>query len=438
MCDTLVALSNVTKDSSVIFGKNSDREPNEPQVMIRIPSKVNQTINKRKCTYIEVNQKEVTNEVVLIKPDWMWGGEMGINSKGLVIGNEAVFLKEKLEQEALLGMDILRLALENCDNAASAVELIINLLEQYGQGGKAGYTANLRYHSSFIIADHVDAYLLESAGKHWAMKRIYDICTISNTLSLNNNFDSCSNGLIQNAIEKKWCKSEDDFNFKSCYEDKLYSFATQGDYRQRHTESFIKDNVGSFDVNGMMGILRNHCEMDKVKRFKAGSMKSVCMHGGGIVSSQTTGSMIAHLKDENITLWATGSSLPCVSLFKPYWFTTDSKMFFTENEQHIATEYWKQVEKLHRLMLNGEIDVLPNFISKRDSIEAKLLKMANEVKSDDDKIELMNYAKAAEQKLYKELADNLFNKQPKIKKINSNLYYNLYWKKQNKALNVKA
>lgn len=42
MCDTLVALSNMTKDNSVIFDKNSDREPNEPQIMIRIPGRVNE------------------------------------------------------------------------------------------------------------------------------------------------------------------------------------------------------------------------------------------------------------------------------------------------------------------------------------------------------------------------------------------------------------
>jgi dipeptidase len=434
MCDTLVALSNVTKDGSVIFGKNSDREPNEPQVMIRIPSKVNQTRDKLKCTYIEVNQKEATNEVILIKPHWIWGGEMGINSKGLVIGNEAVFLKEKLEQEALLGMDMLRLALECCDNAAYAVELIINLLERYGQGGKAGYTANLRYHSSFIIADHLEAYLLETAGKHWAMKKINDFCTISNALTIENNFDRCSNELIQNAMDKKWCKSEADFNYKSCYEDKLYSFATQGDYRQKYTEGFINNNAGSFDVNSMKSILRNHCDIDKVKHFKAGSMKSVCMHGGGIVSSQTTSSMIAHLKDENITLWGTETSLPCVSLYKPYWFTANSKMFFSENEQPIAVEHWKQVEKLHRLILNGEIEGLSNFINERDNIEAKLLKMANEVKSDDDKIELMNYAKVEEQKLYNGLLDNLSDKHQKSKKSNSNLYYNWYWKRQNNEL----
>lgn len=35
MCDTLIALPSATIDGSIIFGKNSDREPNEPLIMQR-------------------------------------------------------------------------------------------------------------------------------------------------------------------------------------------------------------------------------------------------------------------------------------------------------------------------------------------------------------------------------------------------------------------
>ena len=38
MCDTLVALGNVTADGVTILGKNSDREPNEAHHLLRIPS----------------------------------------------------------------------------------------------------------------------------------------------------------------------------------------------------------------------------------------------------------------------------------------------------------------------------------------------------------------------------------------------------------------
>lgn len=46
----------------------------------------------------------------------MFGAEMGANEHDVVIGNEAVFSKLPADQlpPALLGMDILRLALERC------------------------------------------------------------------------------------------------------------------------------------------------------------------------------------------------------------------------------------------------------------------------------------------------------------------------------------
>jgi len=37
MCDTIVALGNSTADGSVIFGENSDREPNEAHELVIIP-----------------------------------------------------------------------------------------------------------------------------------------------------------------------------------------------------------------------------------------------------------------------------------------------------------------------------------------------------------------------------------------------------------------
>ncbi len=33
MCDTFIAMPSTTADGSVLFGKNSDREPNEAQAL---------------------------------------------------------------------------------------------------------------------------------------------------------------------------------------------------------------------------------------------------------------------------------------------------------------------------------------------------------------------------------------------------------------------
>jgi dipeptidase len=112
MCDTMVALGNVTRDGNVIFGKNSDRSPNEPQIVVRFKA-CDHDLTKEpdvKATYIKIPQVQHTNEVVLSKPSWMWGAEMGFNEFGLNIGNEAVFTKVEKGPQSLIGMDLLRLA----------------------------------------------------------------------------------------------------------------------------------------------------------------------------------------------------------------------------------------------------------------------------------------------------------------------------------------
>lgn len=61
------------------------------------------------CTYIDVKQVEKTYGVILSKPSWMWGCEMGANDQGVVIGNEAVWTNvEDATEERLLGMDLVR------------------------------------------------------------------------------------------------------------------------------------------------------------------------------------------------------------------------------------------------------------------------------------------------------------------------------------------
>lgn len=383
MCDTMVALGNSTKDGNVIFAKNSDRHPNEPHLMIRVPRQRHPEGAKVECTYITIDQVPETYDVLLLKPSWMWGCEMGANEFGLNIGNEAVFTKVKQGPPSLLGMDLVRLALERCQTSLEAVHLITDLLEKHGQGGNCGFDKRFVYHNSFLIADRSTAWVLETAGPYWAAEEVKDVRAISNRLSIGKDYELAHPELVNYAISKRWCRSEADFHFANCYSDYLYTKFGRSFERNTICSTKLQNEKSQITVETMMDILRSHAEKHgDQKPFATPSLQSVCMHGGGIVGDQTTGSYVVSLGKSSETYWITGSSTPCISIFKPYWLTENETVFSLGQEQE-AEDFWRLREHLHRLVLQNKVFKLQDYLSSGAAIERKALAQVSTLNHDD-------------------------------------------------------
>jgi len=374
MCDTVVVTGDSTEAGFTLFGKNSDREPNEAHHLARLPASDHPANSCLECTYITIPQVDHTFEVLLAKPFWMWGAEMGANEHGLVIGNEAVFTRVPHSREpSLLGMDLLRLALERANSAASAVTVITDLLEIYGQGGNCGYTSPFYYHNSFLMADPESAWVLETAGPHWAAKQVSGVYTISNGLTLGNDFDLCSPDLINTAIRNKWCSGTSDFSFRDCYSNKIYSRLSSCKYRRSRTMQTLAATP-HVSVANIMNTLRDHGETNDPR--KGMTKSNVCMHAGTgrLRSSQTTGSMVSSLDPQKPTHFFTATAAPCTSFFKPVW--TDTAITgsgpIPGGTYSANTLFW-QHEQLHRALLKNFPVAINEFSSTRDDIEKAMI-----------------------------------------------------------------
>ncbi len=310
MCDTLIALGNSTEDGSVIFGKNSDRPQDEAQLITHAPRTRYSKGEEVKCTYISIPQVSETNAILLSQPWWMWGAESGGNEHGVVIGNEAVYSLEPLRNTGLLGMDLLRLGLERGKTAKEAMNVITELLERYGQGGGCAYgDSSWMYHNSFIIADPVEAYVLETADEWWIVEKIKDVRSISNGITIRGKGDNRKDGIIQHAMEKGYCKDDNDFDFASTFSGSHLPDTPSIYSRGGKTTFLLTENKGKIVPGMMMNFLREH---------QAG----ICMHGG----FESTGSQVSHLrKGESSIHWLTGSTLPCLSIYKPYVFPVEGQ-----------------------------------------------------------------------------------------------------------------
>ena len=362
MCDTLCTFIPSMKEKAVLFAKNSDRSPNEPHLVIRVPGKDHADGEQVKLTYITMPQARHTLAAVLCKPSWTWGAEMGVNEASVAIGNEAVFTKVKRGPEALTGMDLVRLALERCDSAANAADLITSLLEKYGQGGNCGFDHEFYYDNSFLIVDPREGYVIESAGKKWAADKVSGSRAISNRLTIHQEHKTRS-GVDEN------------FDFAGRLTEPLFTFFSGSKQRLHSTcQSLAKP----MDVKGMMSALRTHYPKDEEKVFTHGSVRSVCMHAGGMVGDQTTGSLVAVLREQKpSTLWVTGSSTPCISLFKPVFLELDTGApAFAE--ETAAKHYWLRRESVHRGVLSGAVDLV-EIKKQRDILEEKWIAQENKL-----------------------------------------------------------
>jgi len=351
MCDTLVGLPSATKNGSLLLAKNSDREPDEAQAIVHIPHNLHSD-KKLRCTYIEIPQVAETNECILSKPFQMWGAEMGANEHGLVIGNEAVFTKVKFDKKnlGLTGMDLLRLALERCKTADEAITCITTLLELYGQDANGGYkNKNFYYHNSFLIADTQHAWVLETAGREWAAEKVKDIRSISNKLSIDE-ADKQSSNAKPFAQSNGWWKERTPFSFQNAYSDWFYTRMGRSASRQTCTTSLSRKLAGEITAIDCIQILQTHNIDDVNFKPSRANTGSVCMHATSILNpSNTTGSMVAEIRSAlPHTIWLTGTSHPCLSVYIPIYFGTNVLKDFKQSSAKEDDSLWWRAEKLHR------------------------------------------------------------------------------------------
>jgi Peptidase family C69 len=189
MCDSLVALPVATDGRTMLFAKNSDRPPDEVQVVENLTEA--RSTGPVRCTWIDVEPpRAVSLACVVSRPSWCWGVEHGVNEAGVAAGNEAIYttLDPRSVPVGLTGLDLVRLALQWADSAEAAVGLITDAIERYGQGGSghdpSGRTGPKAYFSSFLVADAGAAWVIETSGRTWVAERVDDARAISNRTTI--------------------------------------------------------------------------------------------------------------------------------------------------------------------------------------------------------------------------------------------------------------
>jgi secernin len=317
-CDTSVVVGTATCDESVIFAKNSDRAANECQPLTHVPRRRHRPGALARCQYIAVPQVTETWEVIGARPYWLWGFETGVNEWGVAIGNEAVLSREPYEEQALIGMDLVRLGLERGRAAVEAVRVIGALVEEYGQGGSCEATSFRTYHNSFIVADPTTAWIVETAGRRWVARQVRDRAAISNLYTIRQEWDAASPGVAEHAQAQGW--TGDPCDFAAAYQDPAADLRPRA-CRLDRARAILGGQQAPATVHDMQALLRDHYGADLAGG--QGELPSICMHVAPGRAGETASALVAHLRpgqprELTATVWTAFGS-PCLSVFRPVY-----------------------------------------------------------------------------------------------------------------------
>ena len=280
MCDCLVALRGQTRDGITLFAKNSDRPARERQDFVWVPSR--RDTGPVRATYIEIDPHDgPTLACALSVPSWCWGAEHGVNEAGVAIGNETIYTTDdpRGAPDALIGMDLVRIVLERCDSAGSAVDTITQMIERYGQGGSGHDTSHGErprpYWSSFLVADRDSAHVVETSGGTVASMRVDSAWAISNRTTIP--------------------------SFDAAHRHPRQPVHLLVDPRLDASRAVLA--AGPVTATGLREHLSSH--------VGGADGWTVCMHAeeNGEIIEKTTASMVVELGDDPVVHWVQGS--PC-------------------------------------------------------------------------------------------------------------------------------
>jgi secernin len=178
MCDTFC----VRRADRMLFAKNSDRPPNETQVVESRPRRGPGSVETQ---YLTLSDPGAAAAVVG-RPTWLRGAEHGLNEHRVAVGNEKIWTVDdpRGQAPALLGMDLVSLVLERARDADEGLDVLTSLLAAHGQGGSGEADRDVPYYSSFLIADPRRAWIVETSGRRFAARPAAAGDAISNRVSL--------------------------------------------------------------------------------------------------------------------------------------------------------------------------------------------------------------------------------------------------------------
>lgn len=336
-CDSFAVSAPHTAHGATILGKNSDRPARESQPLKWLNSRRGNT--RLQLAYVEIEDVEGTIAHLGSSPYWCWGHEMGLNTHGVAIGNEALFTRDLAAsaaehrsgvevQPGILGMELLRIALERAETAHAAVDVMTHLVEQYGQWGAGTVNpdrAAAAYDNSYLIADAAEVWILETSGHGWVTKKVEDsMWSLSNEPTIRADWTQCSTDLESYARDRGWWDQAGRLDFAETFTDP-YTPLQISHIRLQRSRQLLADalKTGPVSFHEARRVLSDHYEGSFLEGPKFNPARpdfhTLCMHDhpAGFTWGNTATSTIAVLPSAGRPYMWWAAATPCTSVYIP-------------------------------------------------------------------------------------------------------------------------
>ena len=359
MCDTFVVCPEASASGTMLAAKSADTEVNEAQVVCRQPRRRHAPGRLARLTHISIPEAEATHACVHAKSFWPWGVEIGFNEHGLFGGDEAVWTIAHEAVDGVVILDLLRLMLERAATAREAIEVLDEVLFRHGQGGNCELRGNSHFDGSYLLADATEAFVVETAGRHWAALPVARSAAISNALTIGADWALASAEVRARGLD-----------FAASFHDEEHAQGSSAPRRHAAACAFLAEHAGRLGLAEMAALLRHH--EPNFAPGAPGPAGNICMHAapGEHGFGQATGAMIVESGPDGVMGWVTATAATCLSLFKPVFADLDLPAHGpAPAEQADERSLWWRHERLHRRAIADFACLQPEIRASFDAIE---------------------------------------------------------------------
>jgi dipeptidase len=349
-CDMMVALGRATVDGHTFFGQNCDRPIHEFQSFLRIPGREHAADEKVRTQTVELPQGRHTFTVLAAQPAGCWGYSHGVNDQGVAAGCAAVRNKIPCREPGLSGTDLVRLVLERSRNARSAVDMLTDLVERYGQNHQM---ENLpEGDTSFLMADATEAFALETAGRHWVYQEIREVRSASDVCLIRQDWDRISQGLADFVIRQGWWPGD---GSKLDFADGVTENPTGAGSALRRwgrATLLLEQQNGHIDAPFLRRVLSDHYEGTSFEVDPFATLHGptpLCQHGcqpNGLVTATSMVSQINADPSRLAIAWCAFGP-PCNSIYFPLFLDGELPEGFSARSPEVMPgQLWWRVNRL--------------------------------------------------------------------------------------------